>query len=158
MKVFNAHDVLQFAVRIEENGEVFYRETASIVVDDDVKGLFTRLADDEMSHKKTFERMLSELVDYEPAETYDGEYLSYLKNYIDGKAIFKDHPKIPELAKVRDRDAALDYAIQKEADSIMYYEEGKRFAGRKHEAVIDQIIAEERKHFVALVEAKEGKG
>lgn len=158
MKVFNAHDVLQFAVRIEENGEVFYRETAAMVVDEDVKTLFTRLADEEIAHKKTFEKMLSELVDYLPPETYDGEYLSYLQSYIDGKAIFKDHPKIPELAKVRDRDAALDYAIQKEADSIMYYEEVKRFAGRKHESVIDQVIAEERKHFATLVAVKGSKG
>ena len=28
MRVFNGYDVLQFAIRVEENGEAFYRETA----------------------------------------------------------------------------------------------------------------------------------
>jgi rubrerythrin len=157
MKVFNAHDVLQFAIRVEENGETFYRETASMVVDNDVKELFTRLAGEEISHKNTFEGMLAGLVDYRPPETYDGEYLSYLQGYIDGKAVFKDHPKIPELAKVRDRETALDFAIQKEADSILYYEEVKKFAGEKYSVVIDRIIAEERKHFVTLLSAKGNK-
>jgi rubrerythrin len=157
MKVFNAYDVLQFAVRIEENGETFYRETASMIQDNDVKNLFTRLAEDEISHKKTFEGMLAELADYRPPETYNGEYLSYLKNYIDGKTIFKDHPKIPDLAKMRDREAALDFAIQKEADSILYYEEVKKFAGDKYAGIIDRIIGEERKHFVTLAAAKGSK-
>jgi rubrerythrin len=157
MNVFNAHDVLQFAIRIEENGEAFYRETASMMADNDVKELFIRLAGDEISHKKTFEGMLAQLADYRPAETYDGEYLSYLKNYIDGKAIFKDHPKIPEMAKIRDRDAALDFAIQRETDSILYYEEVKKFAGEKHASVIDRVIAEERKHFITLIAAKGDK-
>lgn len=154
MKVFNGHDILQFAIRIEENGEAFYRESASMVADNDVKELFIRLAGDEIGHKKTFEGMLVQLADYTPAETYDGEYLSYLKNYIDGKVIFKDHPKIPEMAKARDKEAALDFAIQKEADSILYYEEVKKFAGAKYVSVIDRIIAEERKHFVTLLAAK----
>lgn len=157
MKVFNGHDVLQFAIRVEENGEAFYRETASMVSDRDVKELFTQLAGEEVNHKKTFESMLGQLANYQPPETYDGEYLSYLKSYIDGKAIFKDHPKIPEMAKVRDREAALDFAIQRETDSILYYEEVKKFAGEKHASVIDRIIAEERRHFVTLLAAKGSK-
>lgn len=157
MKVFNANDVLQFAIRVEENGERFYRETASIVVDEDVKQLFSHLADEEIVHKKTFEGMLAELAGYRPPETYDGEYLFYLKDYIDNKAIFKDHPKIPELAKVRDREAALNYAIQKEVDSMLYYEEVKNFAGEKYAAVINRIIAEEHRHFVTLLAAKENR-
>lgn len=157
MKVFNAHDVLQFAIRIEENGEAFYRETASIMADSEVKALFARLADEEVNHRKTFESMLAQLADYRPTESYDGEYLSYLKSYIDGRAIFKDHPKIPEMAKVRDRETALDFAVQREADSILYYEEVKKIAGEKYTSVIDRIIDEERKHFVTLLAAKEDK-
>jgi rubrerythrin len=155
MRVFNGYDVLQFAIRVEENGEAFYRETASMMTDNDVTELFLRLAGEEIKHKSTFEGMLAQLKGYQPPETYDGEYLTYLQNYIDGKAIFKDHPKIPEMAKVRDRDTALDFAIQREADSILYYEELKRFAETKHASVIDGVIAEERKHFVILLAMKE---
>lgn len=157
MRVFNGYDVLQFAIRIEENGEAFYRETASMMADNEVKELFVRLAGEEINHKEVFEGMLAQLREYRPAETYDGEYLTYLTSYIDGKAIFKDHPKIPEMAKVRDREAALDFAIQREVDSILYYEEMKKFAGEKHAPVIDRIIAEERKHFGTLLATKGSK-
>lgn len=89
------HDVVNFAVRIEENGERFYREAAETVTDQSVKELFNRLAREEMGHKKTFEKVLSSLGTFRQPETYEGEYLIYLTAFIDGKAVFKDHPKIP---------------------------------------------------------------
>lgn len=150
MYSFNAHDVLQFAIRIEENGEAFYREAAKTVLDQAVTGLFARLADEEVNHRKTFEGLLSALGDYRPPETYEGEYLVYLKDFIDGRAIFKDHPKITELAKMRDAASALDFAIQRELDSILYYEEMRRYVGPQSAGVIDRIVDEERKHFAML--------
>lgn len=104
------HDVVNFAIRIEENGERFYREAAEIITNRPVKELFERLAKEEIVHRKTFERLLSGLGDYQPQETYEGEYLAYLKDYIDGKVLFKDHPKIPELAKASSVLGALDFA------------------------------------------------
>lgn len=144
------HDVVNFAIRIEENGEWFYREAAEIVTSRPVKELFGRLAQEETAHRKTFERLLTSLGDYQPQETYEGEYLAYLKDYIDGKAVFKDHPKIPELAKAGTVLGALDFAIQRELDSILYYQEMKKFVGGRHQETIDLIIDEERMHFAFL--------
>ncbi len=146
----NIHDVVNFAIRIEENGERFYREAAEIITNRGVKDLFERLAKDETAHRKTFEKLLSGLGDYQPAETYEGEYVAYLKDYIDGKAVFKDHPRIPELAKASTIQGALGFAIQREMDSILYYQEIKKFVGAKHIETIDLIIDEERMHFAFL--------
>jgi rubrerythrin len=44
--------------------------------------------------------------------------------------------------------------MQREADSILYYHEAKRFTGEKHYNIIDKIIAEERKHFGRLSELR----
>jgi rubrerythrin len=141
------HDVVNFAIRIEENGERFYREAAEVVTSQPVKELFERLAKDEVSHRKTFERLLSGLGEYRPPETYEGEYIAYLRDFIDGKAIFKDHPKIAELAKANSVLGALDFAIQRELDSILYYQEIERFMGATHKETINLIIDEERTHF-----------
>lgn len=144
------HDVVNFAIRIEENGERFYREAAEIIANQPVKELFERLAKEETAHRKTFERLLSGLGDYRPPETYEGEYLAYLKDFIDGKAVFKDDQKIPELAKASSIAAALDFAIQREMDSILYYQEIRMFVGARHSEAIDLIIDEERMHFALL--------
>ncbi len=146
----NIHDVVNFAIRIEENGERFYREAAEIITNQPVKELFGRLAEEETVHRKTFERLLSGLGDYQPPETYEGEYIAYLKDFIDGKAVFKDHPKIPQLEKASSIAGALDFAIQREVDSILYYQEIKKFVGARHTEAIDRIIAEERMHFAFL--------
>jgi rubrerythrin len=145
------HDVVNFAIRIEENGEQFYREAAEIVSDQSVRELFERLAKEEAGHKKTFERLLSSLGDYRPPETYEGEYLAYLTAFIDGRAVFKDHPKIPELAKASSIVGALDFAIQRELDSILFYQEMRKFvSGTSHIETIDLIIDEEKMHFAIL--------
>ena len=145
-----AHDIVNFAIRIEENGERFYREAAEIVANQPVKELFERLANEETVHRKTFERLLSGLGDYRPPETYEGEYLAYLKDFIDGKTVFKDDQKIPELAKASSIAAALDFAIQREMDSILYYQEIRMFVSARHSEAIDLIIDEERMHFALL--------
>jgi rubrerythrin len=144
------HDVVNFAIRIEENGERFYREAAEIITNQPVKELFQRLAQEEIGHKKTFEKMLSGLGDYRPPETYEGEYLAYLKDFIDGKAVFKEHPRIGGLAKASSTVGALDFAIQRELDSMLYYQEIKRFVDTRQSNTIDLIIDEERKHFAIL--------
>ncbi len=144
------HDVVNFAIRIEENGERFYREAAEIITHRPVKELFERLAEEETVHRRTFERLLSGLGDYRPPETYEGEYLAYLKDFIDGKAVFKEHPNIAQLAKASSIAGALDFAIQREMDSILYYQEIKKFVGAGHTEAIDLIIDEERMHFALL--------
>jgi rubrerythrin len=145
-----AHDIVNFAIRIEENGERFYREAAEIIADQPVKELFERLAEEERVHKRTFERLLSSLGDYRPPETYEGEYLAYLKDFIDGKAVFTDDLKSLQLAKASSIAGALDFAIQREMDSILYYQEIRMYVGARHTEAIDLIIDEERLHFALL--------
>ena len=146
----NIHDVVNFAIRIEENGERFYREAAEIITNQPVKKLFERLAQEETGHRKIFEKLLSGLGDYQPPETYEGEYFAYLKDFIDGKAVFNDHPKIGQLARASSIAGTLDFAIQREMDSILYYQEIEKFVDSGHADTIDLIIDEERMHFAFL--------
>lgn len=150
--IFNAHDIVEFAVRIEEDGERFYRDAADRTDNLGVKDLFVKLADDEVGHKKVFGEMMRSLPEYQPPESYEGEYLAYVRNYIDGKVVFSGllNPGAFDTA------AALDYALQKEMDSVLYYHEVKSFVAPAHHPTIDKIIAEERKHFSRLSEIRKG--
>lgn len=151
MSIFAASDVLQFAVRMEENGGLFYRKASELAGDSEAKKLFGYLASEEAEHKKTFEKFLSQVTLYEPTEEYPGEYLAYLHNHIDGKVFFAGDA---DMTKAIDVASALDFAIQREMDAILYYTELKAFVNAEDQVAIDKIIDEERKHFAQLSEIK----
>lgn len=153
MSLFTTSDVLQFAVRMEENGGRFYREAADRSKNSEVKKLFDSLASDEAEHKKTFEEFLSKETLIEPREDYPGEYLSYLHDYIDGKIFvaLDDKSAMSESSKVA---ATLDFAIQREMEAIHYYQELKSVVPVEDHPTLDKIINEERKHFKQLSEAR----
>jgi rubrerythrin len=50
--------------------------------------------------------------------------------------------------------SAINFAMERELDSILYYQEVKQFIVDKQWRAIDIIIAEERKHFALLAEVK----
>jgi len=150
---FDVSEVFQFAIRIEENGENFYRKVAEKNPDKEVKNLFTFLADEEVKHKKIFTEMLGKITKYEPSETYPGEYFEYLRSYAD-TIVFP-----PEIEKELGTSAgvlnALNFGIRRELDSIMYYIETRSVVPETQHQILDKIIQEERSHFVKLSRMKE---
>jgi rubrerythrin len=154
MKIFDARDVIQFAVRIEEDGEAFYRKVALAAQNKDIQDFFNFLADEEIQHKALFREMLSKIETLQPAETYDGEYAAYLSDYIDDRVIFTKEVQGESASGTKSALSAITFAMSREADSILYYHEVKRFIAEKYYDIIDKIIIEERKHFNKLSELR----
>ncbi len=150
MSVFKGSDIVEFAVRIEENGENFYRYAVQLAKDEDTKKIFLNLAEAELHHKRIFEKIFAAMDKENPPETYDGEYAAYMHSYVDNNIIFKKDVMENELAKVKDVLAAIDFAIRRELDSILYYHEIKRLVPASEHGVIEEVINEERKHFQGL--------
>ncbi|MBN1384296.1 MAG: ferritin family protein [Elusimicrobia bacterium] len=152
MNIFSINEIVNFAIEIEKNGEKFYRSAAAKAEDEKTKSLFTMLADEEVEHMKTFKNLLGKVEKYESPASFNDEYYMYLKAYVDGK-IFSNLPQIKSTAD------ALQYAINAESDSILYYFEMKNFVLEDEKKVINSIIEEERRHFVKLTQlAKKYKG
>jgi rubrerythrin len=151
---FRASEILEIAEKIEEHGETFYRHAAAICDDKEVKGLFEFLAGEELKHQKTFQGMLSKIEHYQPPESYPGEYFQYLsaysQNLVFSEKEFKK--KMDEIDTVAD---AIEFAIQKEMESILYYLEMRNLVpAGPQQAEIDQIVDEERSHYLKLNEVK----
>lgn len=146
---FNASEILQFAIRIEENGEKFYRYAVRIAEDENTKKIFNYLADEEINHKKIFEDLLSRIEKHEPVESYPGEYFAYLRAYVD-ENVFTNDMLNKEISRVKNTLSAISFGIQRELDSILYYHEVKTFVPKSQHDLIDKIIGEERKHFLKL--------
>ncbi|MGI6595643.1 MAG: ferritin family protein [Elusimicrobia bacterium] len=145
--IFNVSEILQFAIKIEKNGEDFYRKVSEKISDSEIKKLFIFLAEEEVRHGEIFAEMIGNVIKYEPPETYPGEYFQYLRAYADN-LIFP-----PEIEKDLDYSSvikAIDFGIKRELDSIMYYLETKAVVPESQHSVMDKIIEEERNHFVRL--------
>lgn len=152
MNIFNTGDILQFAMRIEEDGEMFYHRAALNAEAKETRDFFNRMADEEARHKTVFEEMLKGIDVNPPAESFRGEYAAYLRDYIDGKVVFTNKEKDQTMSDTLDTVGAIRFAMGREVDSILYYHEAKQFIDKKHYAEIDRIIDEERKHFVKLAD------
>ena len=154
MGVFTASDIMEVAIRIEENGYNFYKSAEQIAKKDNEKKLFAGLAQAEVAHKKTFEKLLSGMEKGSQPESYEGEYGAYLKSYVDNNLVFTKDVMDKQLAKIKDTVTALDFAIQRELDSILYYHEIKRLVPAAQHDAIEKVIEEERKHFLSLTAMK----
>jgi rubrerythrin len=153
VNLFSASDVFNFAIRVEQDGELFYQKAAVMADDEGVRQLFYNLAGEEARHQRIFREMLDEVGDTRPPESYSQEYMTYLREYIDGKVVFTKDLK--ELATdLHNTLSAINFAMGREIESIAYYHEVKQFVAEKHHHLIDAIIAEERKHFARLSEVK----
>lgn len=149
--LFNPSEVFKVAVRIEENGEKFYRKMSEKFQDPEVKQLFTLLANDEIAHKKFYQEVLLKIGDYKPYESYSGEYMAYLRSYAD-RVIFNQEAFEKQLKEINDVESAIDFAIGAELKSIQYYHEIKELVPKENHQKVDRIIEEERKHFIKLSE------
>ena len=118
MAVFDANDIVEVAVRIEENGANFYRYAVQLAAKEEVKTLFQLLAAEEVKHQETFAKILAGMDRNTPPEGYDGEYAAYLHSYVDNRLVFTAEAFAAELAKLRDEASALDFAIQRELAEI----------------------------------------
>ncbi len=154
MNIFSASEVVEFAERIHENGANFYRYAIQLVQNQEAKDLFAELAEEEMKYHKTLEKIFAGMEKSIPEETYVGEYAQYLRNYIDNNIVFTQQAIKDDLAAVKDACSAIDFAARRELDSISYYESIKRLVAKIQHEAIDDLIAEERGHFVSLTNLK----
>ena len=58
---FNAHEIFQIAINIEENGKRFYEKAMELIDDKDAKDLLASLAKDELEHLKKFTELKEQL-------------------------------------------------------------------------------------------------
>jgi rubrerythrin len=154
MENLRAGDVFEVALEIEKHGERFYRYAVDLTDDAKIKDVFSFAADEEAKHRRVFEAMAAKVeADYRQPESYPGEYCNYVKAYADNLVFTEDKLKA-QLDSIETIEQALEFAIQKEIESILYYLEMKNFVPGSQRGEIDKIIEEERKHYLKLTDLK----
>jgi len=145
---FNANDIFEMAVKIEQNGAIFYRNAAKQIEDEKNKAFLLELASMEDGHAVTFSAMQKQLKGTEVFSNNfdpDDENILYLKALADTRVFFeKDQPD-------DSFKSILSTAIQTEKDSIAFYLGMKGLVpANSGQSKIDDIIKEEMSHIRLL--------
>ena len=147
---YNLNEILQFAISIEQTGHALYEALViKFSKNKQIENLFTRLLQEETAHEDTFKAMLVSSKDYKNLESYPEEYFQYLKSF-SNTLIFSAEALDKKISEIDSLEDALNFAMQREKDSISYYQELKPLVSADSQEHIDLIINEERKHYLSI--------
>lgn len=153
-KIFKGTEIVEFAVRIEQNGYAFYEKVESLVKNPAAKELLAFLKEEEQKHEKVFREMLGKLDSLNVRETYAGEYEEYLKALVDNHVFGTEGAAEKAVAKIENEIDVLNTALGFEKDTILFFRELKELVSEKDQQVVEQLIKEEQSHLRKLAIVK----
>jgi len=143
---YSGQEIVEIAVRIEENGNAFYTAAADMIKgSNDIKGLFYDLAEKEILHISIFQKLAEkfETGSFDLSSEDASDYISHLaESHIFGKP---DSGKNLARTLSTPREA-LEAAFKFENDSVAFYAELLKYARSDSRRLVQQIINEEMEH------------
>lgn len=154
---FSAKEILEMAVRIEENGLGFYKTASASTESAQIKELFDYLIIEEVKHVELFEALKDAVTQGVPTD-YNDPYLAEESTYInalaDSNIFMKGEEGETKAKAIKSDGEALDFAIQIEKDSILFYLELLNMVRDEDRPVVKNILSEERKHITKLTDLR----
>ncbi|MFH2068692.1 MAG: ferritin family protein [Candidatus Omnitrophota bacterium] len=145
---YSACEIIKVAIDIEKNGYQFYTEASKLTRSKSVAELFRSLAGEEIQHQIFFEGLAKLISQCEVnGTTRPDEYLAAIAD----ASIIQQKRGMKAIAEKRLTDQeALDIAVQVEKNAILYYTELLRFVTEKEKGMVEELVAEEKKHLTKL--------
>jgi rubrerythrin len=129
----------EYAMQMEKEGEIFYKELAKEAKEEGLKKIFTMLANEEIKHYKMFEKL---------AKNTEDITIPKMEVYTDAKEIFKEMKK--ESVAYDFGDQQIDFyrrAIETEDKAYeLYLEKANEMTDPKHKEIFLTIAQEELRH------------
>jgi rubrerythrin len=152
--VFNADEIFEMAIRIENNGAAFYRKAADLQSDTKSQKFLESLANMEDQHQRIFTEMRTTLAEKDKSpkvfDPFDevSQYLAAMADNMGGEG----SPSVAEsLTGNETLEEILQTAVGLEKDSILFYLGIKDLIpSQSGQDRIDDIIKEERRHVIQL--------
>jgi len=149
---FNHQEAVRLATAIEERGYRFYSAAAKRVKDEFARNILAFLAEQENQHKEAFQKLGERIAETQSTiEELDPEASSYIealaKTYI-----FPENEQ-DFIDSIQTFDEVLQYSIQAEKDSILFYlEMAENSKNQDSVKIFKALTNEEKKHLVKLHE------
>ena len=155
---FSGKEIIEMAIRIEENGVGFYTQACSASKSERIKKLFLSLAEEEKKHISCFKNIGRHVKD----DTFPGifdpnleEAPLYLKALADSRVFTNLNEGKLLASKARSEEEVLKTAINIEKDSILFYYELRNAINDKDKLTLKGLIEEEKKHLQKLTELQQ---
>ncbi|MCX6276718.1 MAG: ferritin family protein [Bacteroidetes bacterium] len=148
---YSGQEIVEIAVRIEENGNEFYTAAAEMIEESsDIKGLFFDLAEKELLHISIFQK-LAEKFDAESFD-FEAEDASDYINHLAESHIFGKPDTGKNLAMtIKTPREGLKIAFQFENDSVAFYTELLKCTRSDSKRLVQQVIDEEKEHAAEIM-------
>jgi len=150
---FNAGEVLEMAIEIEQNGEKYYRRAADLAQNDEVRRYLLELAAMEAEHAATFARMRDRLLAANDPAAFDPyeEGALYLDALADSHGGEGAPAALEALTPASTLEEILATAVELEKKSILFYLGVRSMVVSDEDCEhVDKIIREEKSHIVLL--------
>jgi len=143
---YSGLEIVEIAVRIEENGHDFYIAAAGMFRElTGTRDLFLDLAEKEIQHIAIFQKLAEK---FEP-ENFDfskEEASGYISNLADTHIFGRKDAGVELAKKIRSPKEALEAALRFENDSVAFYTELAKRTHSDSKRLIQHIIEEEKEH------------
>ena len=136
-------NVFEFAMKMEKDGEAFYREIAKKTNNAGLKKIFTTLADEEVVHYNTFKKIFEKSA----AKAVESNVLSKAKN------IFKEMKDAGglDLSSETLQTEAYEKAMEAEKEAYTFYEKkAEESTSEEEKDILLTFAREERRHYQLL--------
>ena len=155
---FSGKEILEIALKIELNGEIFYGEASKKATDSNLKALFAYLQNQEKKHYEDFNN-LSHLIKEDNirglSRLIDAEEISLYLHALANSNVFTDPEAGATLGiAIKDDSEAIEIAIGLERDSILYYNEMLKIVKEEDKGLVENIISQEKEHERLLSEMR----
>ena len=152
MEKYSISEVIEQAVQAERLGYQFYTAMADrFKHDNGLKKLFETLGSKELVHEKRFSE-LKEITGVEEPEGWE-EASQYLRAIVESEFFLGKHKSLPDLKQVHTVEAAVDFAMGFEKETLLYFHTIRDVVKEKN--VVDKIINEEKSHIIWLSRFRE---
>jgi rubrerythrin len=153
MGAFFGKEIVEGAIQIEKNGQLFYRNVAQKESRPAVRDVFAFLAEEEGRHVAELQYLLTRLA--EPPDTWEREdFALYLDDLVAEHIFREDGSGERKALQVGSELAAVDLGIQFEKDTILLWHELHALVRPEEHRVVDDLVQWEKDHLVRLVRLK----
>jgi len=142
--MFTLAEIYDLGIRIEKNGEKFYRDAMKQAWSAPIVDMLKRLAEEEVKHVDFFEKRVDALKQKRENPLLDEMGASMLKDIL-GNQTFS--LKDTDVSTIRTVNELVAIAIEFEKDTILFYEMvGSFMTDEESRREIEEIIEEEERH------------
>jgi rubrerythrin len=149
-------EVIEMAVKTEKTGQEFYTNAAKKTKSKVLSELFNYLAGEEIKHEKIYKKLYNIVKDDPRALPFDLDEMGlYLQAITDSKFFVGGDKALGYITKVKTANALLDYALQFEKETMLFYNEILNLVKKQYKPLVNKIIVQEKEHIQKLSAMKE---